>query len=120
MALTSEITVYAGLKNRPAAYSVPATTITFSGTTHTATGSYSTAAPALDDSDPVAGITAVVAAVKTYVDGTFIPTSLGIDTTGNTVNAIITVTSVSRSHGTSVYSDTDNYVIGFSVEWEIS
>lgn len=97
MALNSEITVRSGQNFIPSGYTVPTTTITFSGSPFVETVENDFTASATDDaSNDVTGFTALVAAVKSWVDATLIPTDMKVDITGQTVNAIITIVSVDR------------------------
>lgn len=121
MALDLETTT-GSLANAPSGFTPPATTHSFTDA-NTVRDTYSVAITGLSGATSTAGLNSVIAAVDTYVSGTFIPTVLGIDVSGNTVDAICTINSISRGNGgDSIFLNEamDSYGISFTLQWEVS
>lgn len=117
MALTSEVLFNSGV-TLPDGYTAPTAAISLSDPQ----SEYETitlAASGIENANPVTGIGALVTALKSALDGTTIP-GYGIDVSGNTVDAQYFVSNVTRDHGTSIYSNTDNYIVKVKVDWEAS
>jgi len=121
MALDLETTT-ANLSNAPSGYTPPSTSHTFTDK-NSVKDNYSVAITGLSGATSTAGITSVVSAVDTYISGTFIPTNLGIDVSGNTVDAICTIISISRGNNSdSIFLNeaNDTFDISFTLDWEVS
>jgi hypothetical protein len=117
MALVLETTVNTTTVTIPSGYTAPSTSNTFTDPS-LVRDTYTMAASTVEHATPSTGLTNIVTAVNTYVSGTYVPTVLGLETTANTINAICTITAVSRNNGSSIYSNTDNIVVAFEMKWE--
>lgn len=109
------------MNNIPTSYSIPATTINFGSTTYDEKNlTHSIAASGIADADSATGLTNLVTAIKTYIDGTLLA-AIGLEFATNDVSVITTINAVTRDHGSNTgdeFSDTDNYIVTFSIEWE--
>lgn len=128
MALDLEVTTNLPADETPSGHTPPATTNTFTDAqsinfTHTIASSGITHATVA-----ATGLTALVAAMTTWLTNTFIPTTLGIDVTANTVTAIATIRRAARANdGFSNATDpniyitgTDEFTVVGTLQWEIS
>ena len=96
MALTSDCLFDSGLENipLPSGYTVPTTAITQTSPVSLGPYTYSMAHSSAVSTTQTLGLNALVAAFETWLSGTFIPTTLGVDVAGNTVTAIATITKI--------------------------
>lgn len=128
MALDLETTTSLKTDNAPSGWTAPATTNTFTDAQEI-NFEYTVASSGISHADTQStGLTALVSAIDTWLTNTFIPTTLGIDVTGNTVTAIGTIKFVTRDN--SGYTDnydpaifvtgTDQYTVKGTLQWEIS
>lgn len=129
MALDLEVTTSLPSATKPSGHTPPATTNTFGGNERSEPFSYTVASSGISHaSDDAAGLTALIAALTTWLTDTYIPSTLGLDVTGNTVTAIATLKSCVREN--SGFSDskdaaqfitgTDQYTANGTIIWEIS
>jgi len=120
MALNLETTT-GTLPNAPAGFTPPGITITFSDD-NSVKDSHSLAITGIAAATSTAGLNALISSIDTYISGTFIPNVLGLDTTGNNVDAVCTINSVARGNNSdSIFLDeaTDQYAVTFSLQWEV-
>lgn len=125
MALTTEATTNLPAQKEPTSWADPATTITFSGTPVEEAFSTTIAAAGVTHADMAGtGLTALVAAVKSWVDGTWVPNTLKLDVTGSTINGIITITNIVRNNGQSTtpnqlyLTGTDQFTVTGTFKYE--
>lgn len=116
MALTSQITVASSVAI-PSGYTRP----TISGSLSNPVSYDFTTEIDVDGiahaSSAATGITALVAAVKSYVDGTLLPTNMKVDITGQTVTAHIVINSITETRPDGIYRTTQKYVVAANVKW---
>jgi len=119
MALTLETTSRSGVFV-PSGATIPATTITFTGDTIRINGTTQLAAAAIDDpaSDTTA-FTALIAALGTYISGTYVPNVLKLDT-AQTINMICILTNSKRTRDESnqYLEGNEVYAVNFQVEYQ--
>ena len=124
MALTLETTINSSALRGgfPSGYTAPATTLTFTSPSSVSHEATVASAGISDASTGSTGLTNLVAAVDTYVSGTLIPTTWGIDVAGNTVNAIATIDLVRRGNSQDdiFVTGTDQYSYRVIVQFEVS
>lgn len=120
MALTLETIVNEDLPNIPTGATIPAQTITFTGGEFKVTAVYTVATAGIADATASTGFDQLVAALDTYISGTFVPDTLGLDTTGNNYNAVAEMRTVARNNASDgIYSTTDQYQVTFTLTAEI-
>ena len=121
MAVTTEITDSLPTSKVPTSHTPTATTITFAGTPQQVSGSTTIAASGVVNASAATGYAALQAAVKSYIDTTYIPDVLKLDET-ETVSAIITITNVTRdalpTNGNMFATHTDQFTASFTIRWE--
>ena len=116
MALTSEITVSSAIAV-PSGYTSPSITLSLTNPSERSFTYEFDASGVAHASNETTGITAAVAAVKTYVDGTLLPTTMKVDISGQTVEAVITINSITRKYADGIYLTADKYVVSGVVNW---
>jgi len=97
MALTSDAVFSANDGNipQPSGYTKPTTAISLSGDIlDIGPYTYSMTASSGVSTTPTLGLDALITAFETFISGTFVPTTLGVDTVSDTVNAIATITKI--------------------------
>lgn len=122
MALTTEATTSLPAAQTPSGWTNPATTIT--GTTFAENFSTTIAVSGVSHADNAStGLTALIAAVKTWVDGTWGPDTLHMDT-ANTISGIITIKNIVRDNAESTsagklyITGTDTYTVTGLFQWK--
>ena len=129
MALSSEIVEKMPARSIPAGHTPTAVTITLTNPLSEPFEYTVDQTGIAHASDQDTGMVAALSALKTWIDATFIPGTLGLDTTGNTVDALIEVTRIARRNSLDVYSydhpdrfliGVESYVFYGTVKWEIS
>lgn len=96
MALTSDAIFSTRDENipQPSGYTKPTTAITQTAPTTIGPYTYSMTASSGVSTTPTLGLTALLTAFETWFSETFIPTTLGIDVSGNTVTAVATISKI--------------------------
>ena len=124
MAITSEITTNIPSDIKPDGYTPPAITINFTGETQSANFTTTIAASGVTDAaNEVTGITSLVAAIKTWIDGTFNPDILKLDA-AQTINMVIKVNAISRDNAENTttkklyLTGTDTFTVSGTVEYQ--
>ena len=126
MAITTEINNL--MATVPSGYTKPTVTISFSGTPNTASFETTIAATNTHASAASTGLTDVLTAFKTWLDGTYVGTNLGLDSSA-TIEGIADIISISRENsGFTSNVDVDNiFITGtdqlrikFAFRWEKS
>ena len=124
MALTTEATTIIPESKKPSGWTDPATTITFVGTPIRETFTVTIAAAGVTDAaSETTGLTNLIAAVKTWVDATWVPTILKLDTT-LTIDGIIKISNFDRDNGEATetaklyLTGTDGFNVIGSFEYE--
>lgn len=100
MALTTEATTDLPRNQKPSGWTDPATTINLTDPITEDFEATIAASGVADAASASTGLTALVVAVKTWVDGAWAPNTLKLDLT-DTINGIITIENVQRSNGES-------------------
>jgi len=122
MAITLETTTALPTGKVPSGHTAPSTTITFTDA-QSVQGTHEVAASGIENATASTGLTDLVSAIDTYMDGTYLPTVLGLDAT-DTINVICTITNVVRdafpTNGDMFATHTDQYTVSFTVQWEVS
>lgn len=124
MALTTEATTRLASAQTPSGWTNPATTITFTSPITEPFETTIAAAGVTDAASETTGLTNLVAAVKTWVDGTWIPNILKLETTVNDVDGILTITKVERHNGEAsdtaklFLTGTDGFKVYGSLQYE--
>lgn len=117
MAITSTITDNVPSAQQPANHT-PNSYTPLSGTKFKTNGSTTIAATGNTNANANTAFANILTAVKTYVDGTFLPSTVKLDT-AQSITAVIFVSSVQVDGESSIYtSDTKNFDVDFSVEWQ--
>lgn len=119
MALTLETTSRTGVFV-PSGATIPATSIVFSGDTIKVKGITQLAAAPIDDAaSATTAFTALVAALDTYISGTYVPNVLKLDT-ALTINMICTLVLSKRGRDQSdqYIEGTEVYIVNFEVEYQ--
>lgn len=122
MALTTEATTNLPASQTPSGWTNPATTIT--GTTFAENFTTTIAVSGVSHaSNASTGLTALIAAVKSWIDGTFAPDTLHFDLT-DTISGIITIKNVVRDNAESTsagklyITGTDTYTVSGLFQWK--
>lgn len=123
MAITTEVTTL--IPNKPSSYSESALTITFTDKNKTTYETTIAASSNTHASNNATGLTTLVASFKTWLDGTFVGTNLGLNSS-DTINGIAYIRSISRENsaftnlsGEDIFlTGTDQFRISFEFEWE--
>ena len=104
--------------NLPTGYSVPATTIEMTSPVQESF-TYDVATSGIANATPATGLTALLTAVKTYVDNTYIPNTLKLDS-AKTISGIIYVDKVKVINTrTSIYgTGTEKYRVHGVIKYE--
>ena len=123
MAITTEVTTL--ISNKPDSFTESALSITF--TTYNETSFETTIAATSNThaSNNATGLTTLKASFKTWLDGTFVSTNLGLNSS-DTINGIAYLRSISRENsdftdlsGKDIFlTGTDQYRISFDFRWE--
>ena len=123
MAITTEVVTL--ITNKPDSFTESSATITFSSynqSTHEATIA---AASNTHASNNATGLTTLKASFKTWLDGTYVSTNLGLNSS-DTINGIAYIRSITRENsdftdlsGKDIFlTGTDQFKIGFDFRWE--
>ena len=101
MALTSDMIFADNDANvpKPSGYTDPTTAISQTDPITFGPYTYEMTASSGVSTTATLGMDALISAFETWFSGTFIPTTLGIDTTGNTVTAIARVSKITVGDG---------------------
>lgn len=125
MALTTEATTALPATQTPSGWTNPATTITFAGTPFQQSFSTTIAVAGVSHATVEAtGLTQLIAAVKSWIDGTWIPNTLKLEFTIGDVDGIITVTSIARDNAEATataklyLTGTDTYTVSGYFRYE--
>lgn len=126
MALSLQTTILANAISTadggiPSGYTIPTTSHTFTDP-ETDDPSFTIAVSGNANSTASTGLTAVVTATASAVT-TYVGSTLGLDTSGNTVNMIATIKKITRSVTgiTSIFQPgTDNYTVKVDIKYEIA
>lgn len=118
MAITTEITTRQVAADLPSGYTVPTTTINLGASPVEEKFTYDVATSGIANATPATGLTALLAAVKTYVDSTLIPNTFKLDSS-KTVNGIIYIDKVKVINTrTSIYgTGTEKYRVHGTVKY---
>ena len=119
MALTLETTSISGTFV-PSGATVPATTIIFAGDTIKIKGTTELGAAAIDDAaSATTAFTALIAALDTYISGTYVPNVLKLDT-AQTINMICTLeySKRGRDEADQYLEGNEVYKVNFVVEYQ--
>lgn len=129
MALTLDVTTALQDDKTPTGHTAPTVSADVGSTPNTVKFTYTVATSGLTHADTAAtGLSSVISQVDTYITDTYIPTTLGIDVTGNTVTAVGTINAVRRANSgfdteydTEIYvTGTDQFEIDITLQWAIS
>jgi len=115
MALTSEI-LLSNKIDLPTGYTAPVAAITLADPLSEGL-IVTVASSGVINVTPATGFAALVAAVKTAIDTTDL-LAMGIEYTVNNVDAVYTITKITRDFGVSQYSTTDNFIVNVNVKWD--
>lgn len=124
MALTTEATTNLPSAQQPSGWTDPTTTIVLSAPLSEDFETTIAAAGVTHASNASTGLTQLIAAVKTWIDNTYAPNTLKLDTAGETIDGIITITSVQRGNGESTVagklyiSGTDAFTVKGAFKYE--
>lgn len=125
MALTKDAVFEVGAENIPLpdSYTLPTTAIEQTDPTITAPIEYEMTGTSAVSTTPTLGLDALITAFETWLDATFIPTTLGIDVAGNTVTCVATISKiVVGDHPADIFENdaTRKTVITFTASIEVS
>lgn len=127
MALTNEMKVV--LSDLPSGYTAPTTTITFGANKREERFSADIGASGISHASTAStGLTDLVAALKTWIENTFVPgaNGLGLDVSTRTIKSIATVKKITRDNNQSSDTDklyltgTDTYHVEGTITWEVT
>lgn len=121
MALTLETTINesALADGFPSGYTAPTTSITFTDTVEE-NETWTVAASGVTNATASTGLTALVSAIDTYASSTYVPNTLGLDTSGSNFNMIVTIRKVLRQiSAVSIFNaGTDQFSVSVNVKFE--
>lgn len=117
MAITSLITNTVPDSQKPTSGHTPVVIAPLTGEYFTAPFAHTVDATGIVDADAETAFTAVLAAVKTHVDGTFLPSTVKLDTTA-TITARIYVDSVQLSQASKFADAGRDYQVRGRVTWK--
>lgn len=129
MAIDLETTTDLAAAATPSGYTDPATTNVLTDPREEPFTHIVAASATAHASDAATGLTALVAAVDAWLESTFIPSTLGLESTVNTVTAIGTIKFIRRENsGYGIDADasgihilgTDQFEVIGTLLWEIS
>lgn len=125
MALTSDAVFAANDDNIPIpdGYTKPTTSIVLSGTiVDIGPFTHSLIASSGVSTTPTLGMDALITAFETFISGTFVPTTLGVDTVSDTVEAIASISKiVVGDHPADIYENdaTRKFEITFNLQMTV-